>query len=91
MVAEAMLSGVVVMRTPAGGSDRLRPDVTGVVFAHGDHEGLARRIADLIERPDLRETIAANALEDARDRFSSIQMARTIEEIYFDVLGDDHR
>jgi glycosyltransferase involved in cell wall biosynthesis len=89
VAVEAMLSGVVVMRTPAGGAvQQITPDVTGVIFAYGDHEGLAREIAQLIERPDLRTVMAARALEDARDRFSSASMARSVEEIYLAVLGD---
>lgn len=89
VVVEAMLSGVVVMRTAAGGADQqIKPDATGVVFAYGDYQGLARRIADLIDHPDLRRTIAASALDDARNRFSSTRMARTIEEVYVNALED---
>ncbi len=90
VLAEAMLCGVVVLRTPSGGADQFRPDVTGVVFEIGDHEELARRIADLIDRHDFREEMASHALEDARDRFSSSRMARTVEEIYTDVMKDRH-
>jgi glycosyltransferase involved in cell wall biosynthesis len=89
VVVEAMLCGVAVLRTAAGGAtQQITPDVTGVIFEYGDHEGLARKVAQLIERPDLRTVMAARALEDARDRFSSASMARSVEEIYLAVLGD---
>jgi glycosyltransferase involved in cell wall biosynthesis len=87
VVVEAMLSGVPVLCTPAGGAlQQITPDVSGVIFAHGDHEGLARRVVDLIERPGFGESMAARALDDARERFSSMHMARTIEGIYVDVV-----
>jgi glycosyltransferase involved in cell wall biosynthesis len=88
VVVEAMLSGVVVMCTAAGGAaQQVTPDVTGVVFADGDHQGLARRIAGLIDDPQLRGVMATAALDDARDRFSSTRMAKAIEDTYMGVLG----
>ena len=90
VVIEAMLSGVPVLCTPAGGVlQQITPDVGGVVFAHGDHQGLARRVVDLIERPDIREAMATYALEEARSRFSSMRMAREIGEVYCDVLENN--
>ncbi len=88
VVVEAMLSGVVVMCTPSGGAAKqLKPDVTGVLFADGDHGELARRVAELIDRPDQRTSMAARGTEDARDRFSSSRMARAVAETYEEVLG----
>ena len=86
VLGEAMLCGVVAMSTPAGAPDRFTPDVSGVVFPVGDHAALARRVADLIERPEVRQALVARALEDARNRFSSKQMARTIEELYMEAV-----
>jgi glycosyltransferase involved in cell wall biosynthesis len=89
VVVEAMLSGVAVVRTAESGADQqITPNVTGVVFAYGDHEGLARRVAALIDQPDDRNAIAASALDDARTRFTSMRMARTIEEVYLTALED---
>ena len=89
VVAEAMLSRVVVLRTPGGGAvQQITPGVTGMTFPFGDNGELARLIADLIERPDARTAMAGRALEDARARFSSEVMARDIEAIYLSVLQD---
>jgi len=89
VVVEAMLSGVAVVRTAESGADQqITPNVTGVVFAYGDHEGLARRVAALIDQPDDRNAMAASALDDARSRFTSMRMARTIEELYVTALED---
>lgn len=87
VVVEAMMSGVVVLRTPAGGADQTTPDVDGIVFDHGDHDELAQRVAELIERPEFRASITQNALEVARSRFSSAALARLVSETYLDVIG----
>lgn len=91
VVAEAMLSGVVVVSTPAGAAQRLIRDVTGLTFTYGDQEGLARQVAELIDHPDLRDGLAARALDDARSRFSSAGMGRAIEEVYLAVLQEQGR
>ncbi len=88
VVAEGMLSGVVVLATPAGGaSQQLTPGVTGFVFEVGDHGELARRIRELIERPELRASMAVRAREQARRLFSSVAMARTVAATYVEALN----
>jgi glycosyltransferase involved in cell wall biosynthesis len=87
VLAEAMLCGVIAMRTPVGGADQFTPDVTGIVFGVGDHEELARRVEDLIDRPDFREAMIARALEDSRARFSSAYMGGRIEELYMEAVN----
>lgn len=91
VVAEAMLSGVVVVSTPAGAAQQLMSDVTGLTFTYGDHDGLASKVAELIDHPDRRDGMAARALEDARSRFSSARMARAIEEEYLAALQEPSR
>ena len=86
VVVEAMLCGVPVLCTPAAAAQKVTPDVTGVVFDVGDDEGLAQRVRQMIEQPDVRGAMAARALDDARNRFSSTQMARSIEETYLRAL-----
>jgi glycosyltransferase involved in cell wall biosynthesis len=75
-----------VLCTPAAAAQKVTPDVSGVVFDVGDSEGLARRVRQLIEQPDVRGAMAARALDEARNRFSSTQMARSIEETYLHAL-----
>lgn len=88
VVAEAMLSGVVVLSTPVGGVvQQIRPDVSGLTFEYGDHRALARAMHRMIEEPELRTSLATAALEDARERYSSARMAQTIEGIYLEVAG----
>ena len=87
-VVEGMLSGLVVLSTAAGGaSQQLSPGRTGLTFEFGDHAGLSRAIARLIEEPSLRVAMGARAREDAQERFSSEAMARLVERTYLDALG----
>jgi glycosyltransferase involved in cell wall biosynthesis len=92
VLVEAMLSGVPVIATPVGGIlQQITPAVSGTVFPPGDHEALARSVIELIRRPREREAMATQALQDARDRFSSAGMARTTEGIYLDVIAEHRR
>jgi glycosyltransferase involved in cell wall biosynthesis len=86
VVPEAMLSGVVVLSTPAGG--QLLSEETGFQFEPGSHRGLADRVAELIDRRDLREAVAARALQDARARHSSTAMVDAIARTYVDAVRE---
>jgi glycosyltransferase involved in cell wall biosynthesis len=92
VLVEAMLSGVPVIATPVGGIlQQITPGASGTVFQPGDHEGLARSVIGLLRGPRERDAMAARALQDARDRFSSAGMARTTEEVYLDVIAEHRR
>jgi glycosyltransferase involved in cell wall biosynthesis len=89
VIVEAMLSGVVVVATPAGGAaQQITPGVTGLAFEHGNHRDLAARIQELMSQPELRETLANRALHEARRRYSAAFMARQVAATYADALGD---
>jgi glycosyltransferase involved in cell wall biosynthesis len=82
-----MLSGIVVVATPAGGAaQQLTAGVTGLSFEHGDHRALADRIEELIAQPKWRAEMAGRALEEARKRYSSAAMARRVAETYAETL-----
>jgi len=89
VVPEAMLSGVVVLSTPVSGAVRqLTPGATGFLFEHEDHRELAQRLEELIDRPELRTSIAARALEEARARYSSTAMVEAVRETYEEAVGE---
>jgi len=89
VVPEAMLSGVVVLSTPVSGAVRqLTPGITGFLFDHENHRELAQRLEELIDRPELRTSIAARALEEARAHYSSLAMVEAIRETYDEVVGE---
>lgn len=91
-VVEAMLCGLVVVSTAAGGaSQQLDPGRTGLVFEFGDHAGLSDAIERLIEEPRVQAAMGAQAREDAAQRFSSETMARVVEQTYLEALGAARR
>jgi glycosyltransferase involved in cell wall biosynthesis len=92
IVVEGMLSGVVVLSTPAGGAaQQLTPGLTGLVFEHGNHQELAQRIEELIDRLELRTDLVARALDDARERYSSTSMAKAVADTYVEALAGRQR
>ena len=89
VVPEAMLSGVVVLSTPVSGAVRqLVPGTTGFLFGHEDHRELAQRLDELMDRPELRESIVAAALEEARANYSSRAMVAPVIQAYGEALND---
>ena len=89
VVPEAMLSGVVVLSTPVSGAVRqLIPGITGFLFDHENHRELAQRLEELVDRPELRTSIAARALEEARAKYSSTAMVEAVRETYDEALDD---
>ena len=90
VVAEAMLSGVPVLCSPAAAAQHVTPGVTGFVIRDEGTADMVRQIGELIDRPDLHARLAAQALDAARERVSSAGMARSIVATYNEAieLGD---
>lgn len=62
VLLEAMASGVAVIASDIGGVRLAVEDhVSGRIFTPGDEHGLANQIMELLQQPDLRETLAAQA------------------------------
>lgn len=83
MVAlEAMACGTPVIASHVGGLGFTVVDgVTGFLVPEGDAEGLAQRIHWLLESPSLRQELARNAMERARD-FTWDRVVSSILELY---------
>jgi glycogen(starch) synthase len=70
MTQEAMASGAVVIGTTTGGTGEILVEgETGLVFAPGDAEQLARRILELRDDPGLYSRLAANARRRVEGQF----------------------
>jgi glycosyltransferase involved in cell wall biosynthesis len=79
MVLEGMISGLVVVATPRGGTIEILEDgENGLLFAPADPEDLARKITRLIEDPILRRKLANAGQQTVIQRFT---MARMMDEI----------
>ena len=83
VVAEAMLCGVVPVRTPASGAtDQIEHGVNGYIVPFDDPHALARALRTLAERPALRANMAQVSLEKARKLFTTDQMIQGLIETY---------
>jgi glycosyltransferase involved in cell wall biosynthesis len=64
---EAMASGLVPIAADAGGaSELIEHGVSGLLFPPRDADAFAREIASLMDDPDRRRSIAANAIERSK-------------------------
>ncbi len=79
IVLEGMISGLVVVATPTGGTTEiLRDGENGLFFIPGDAEDLTQKIAKLAIDPVLRRRLAAAGQKTVVDGFT---MTRMIDEI----------
>lgn len=79
-VLEGMISGLVVIATPTGGtSEILKDGDNGLLFAPGDAEELAQKIANLITDPKLRYKLAQAGQQTVINRFTKVKMIDKIE------------
>lgn len=75
MVLEGMISGLVVMATPTGGTiEILKDDKNGLLFTLRDSEDLARKITRLVEDPVLCRKLANAGRQTIIERFTVTRM-----------------
>lgn len=92
VVPEAMLCGVVPVRTPAAGAlDQIEDGINGFVFPFDDSEALAMRLGQLFKDEELRARMSAAALESARQKFTLERMIRDTIEVYEEAIAGSVR
>ena len=80
MVLEGMISGLVVVSTPTGGTlEILKDGKNGVLFAPDDAEDLAQKIIYLANDSDLRRRLAVAGQQTVAERFTVTKMLDEIE------------
>ena len=85
VILEAMAASVPIVATAPGGPAEIITDgVDGRLVPPGDDETLARVMADLLRDRELRQRLAARALETLRNRFEIGHTADQMAEIYQD-------
>jgi len=85
--AEAMLSGLPLIRTDSEGArDQIVPGETGAVVPRGEVETLARAVADVACRRDEWLRRGELARRRALDLFTLDRMAERVERAYLEVL-----
>jgi glycosyltransferase involved in cell wall biosynthesis len=82
-IVEAMMAGVPVVATDAGGTRELVEDgVTGWLVPPGRPDALAAKIAWVHSNPAGARAVAARAREVARDRFNLDRAAEHLIRVY---------
>lgn len=87
VIAEAMCSGAVPVRTPAGGAlDQIRDGWNGRLVPFDDAPRLAEIVLELAGSGDLA-AMSVNAADFGRDQFDGRTMARKSAEVYHEALA----
>ena len=88
VVVEAMLSGTVCIRTPAGGAaDQINDGEDCFIVPFGDAVALAGRLSELFQDEDLRAKLADAALLRALSYFTQETMVARTVEVYEEALA----
>jgi glycosyltransferase involved in cell wall biosynthesis len=88
VIIEAMATGTPVIAADAGGvADIITSGENGLVTTPGDAEALAGAIRRLASSPELRRTLGAAGLQDAREHFSVERQVERIQRVYVECLG----
>jgi glycosyltransferase involved in cell wall biosynthesis len=87
---ESMACGTPVIGADVGGIRYTVCDgETGYLVPPNDPEALAGRLARVLTDPRHRQALAQQGLRRVRERFSWPGVARSVEELYEDVLGTE--
>ena len=79
-ILEGMISGLVVLATPTGGTPEIIVEgENGMLFMPNDAEDLARKIAQLVEDPELHSQIGYAARQTIVERFTMPRMMDEME------------
>jgi glycosyltransferase involved in cell wall biosynthesis len=91
-IVEAMAAGTAVVATDTEGAQEiLRDGATALMVPTGGIEAMARAIQELLLNQAKRGRMAANAREEAEQRFSLSRMVAETERIYGEVLALQER
>ncbi len=87
VVLEGMISGLVVVATPTGGTPEIVVDgENGLMFTPGDPEDLARKIIRLEDDPELGKKLALAGKQTIMERFTVTKMMDEIEGFLQEVV-----
>jgi len=87
-IAEPMIAGKPVISTPVGVAPEAVIDgETGFLIPIGDHLALARKMIELLNKPELVKEMGRKARERAESMFAPTIITSMIEEVYSQSLG----
>jgi glycosyltransferase involved in cell wall biosynthesis len=88
VLLEGMLSGLVIVATPTGGTPEIVLDgENGLLFTPGNPEALAQKIGLLMDDPELRRKLAKAGKQTIMERFTVTKMMDEMESFLQDVAG----
>jgi glycosyltransferase involved in cell wall biosynthesis len=91
-VLESLAAGTPALVTAMGGlPDIVRHGHDGLVFPAQDPPAINEAVAQLRDNPQLAETMSANAIASAKERFSAESHYRGLMDIYNKLLGSQSR
>ncbi|MCA1994308.1 MAG: glycosyltransferase family 4 protein [Coleofasciculus sp. S288] len=91
VIAEAMLCGVVPVRTPAAGAfDQIEDGVNGFIVPFDAPEALALLLKQLLQNNELRAQMSASAIESARQKFTADRMIKDTIALYEEVIDEEN-
>jgi glycosyltransferase involved in cell wall biosynthesis len=86
MLLEGMISGLAIVATPTGGTTEiLRDGENGLLFAPGEAEDLAQKIAWLQHHPELRQELAEAGKQTVLKRYTVTRMLDEVESFLQEV------
>lgn len=89
VIPEAMLCGVVPIRTPAAGAhDQITDGVNGLIIPFDNIDVLATALKKLFTQDILKESMGKAALASATEKFSEATMVSKTIATYLEVMGD---
>lgn len=87
VVLEAMAAGVPVIASDVEGiPEAIRHEVDGLIFEAGSADGLADRVAQVCDQPQLWSQFRSISLNRHEESLSDISMARGVAEVYASLL-----
>jgi glycosyltransferase involved in cell wall biosynthesis len=89
VVAEGMISGLVVIATPTGGTPEIVLDgENGLLFKPSDSEDLAQKIIQIKADPELRWKLVEAGKKTVQEKFSVTKMMDEVESFLQEVAGN---
>ena len=84
---EAMMSGCLVIGMNSGATPEIIQDgKTGIIISKEDATELSNKMAEIINNPSDFYDLAVSGQQDARNRFSSLNNAACVSDVYSEVL-----
>lgn len=88
VIVEAMLCGVVPIRTPsAGATDQIEDGINGFLVPFDDAKALAMRFKQLVENEARMSQMSLAAIESARQKFTADRMAKNTIAVYEELMN----